>query len=273
MITIRDLTFSYSDSPTPALSHVDLDVAEGEWLALIGHNGSGKSTLARMLNGLLLPGSGQVLVDEMDTADPELIYKIRERVAFVFQNPDNQFIATSVEDDIAFGLENLGLPREEITRRVENALADLHLTELRDKAPHQLSGGEKQRVALAGALAMSSRYLVLDEPTSMLDPALRSSVLLSLADIRKKHDLSLIYVTNIMEEALLAQRIAVLEAGRIIRTGTPYEIFCDKDFVREHELVLPQIRQIAAMLAEDGYSAFDGVLTEDEFVEKLLCPR
>ena len=273
MIEIKDLTFSYDQSAEPVLKGIDLTLKEGEWLALIGKNGSGKSTLARMLNGLFVPDSGQVLVDGMDTADSEKLWDIRERISFVFQNPDNQFIATCVEDDIAFGLENLGLPREEITERVEAALNDLDLREMRYKEPHLLSGGEKQRVALAGAIAMSSRYLVLDEPTSMLDPAMRRSVLRSLKTIHREHGLGYVYVTNIMDEAMLAQRVAVLENGVIIRQGTPAEIFCDKDFIAEHKLELPQIRQIAAMLDASGYNEFENVLTAEELMEKVLCRK
>ena len=170
MIEIRELEFHYDKEKPPILKGINLDIQEGEWLTILGRNGSGKSTLARMLNGLLLPSSGEVSVDGLSTTEPEQLWQVREKVAFVFQNPENQFIATSVADDIAFGPENLGYPREEITKRVERALDLMHLQKIRDKAPHLLSGGEKQRVALAGALAMASKYLVLDEPTSMLDP-------------------------------------------------------------------------------------------------------
>lgn len=271
MIQVKDLYFSYSQSESFALRGVDLTLQQGEWLALIGCNGSGKSTLARHFNGLLLPSSGYVRVDGLDTADPGQLWQIRSKVSFVFQNPDNQFIAASVEDDIAFGLENLGIPREEISLRVENALAALELGKLRNKEPHLLSGGEKQRVAIAGALAMSCDYLVLDEPTSMLDPQMRSSLLAALSKIHKEKGLGILYVTNIMEEALLADRVAVMESGNVIREGTPKEIFCDRDFVSRHGLELPPARQIAAMLADAGYREFADAVTEQELMELVLC--
>lgn len=273
MIEIRNLTFSYDKELPPVLDNVNLTINEGEWVAILGKNGSGKSTLARHLNGLLLPSGGNVLVDGMSTLDEQLIYKIREKVAFVFQNPDNQFIATSVEDDIAFGLENLGLPREEISRRVEQSLAMMSLNEMRGKAPHLLSGGEKQRVALAGALAMMSSYLVLDEPTSMLDPARRQTVIESLHFCHDKKDMAIIFVTNIMEEVLLADRVIVLDQGKVAKDGTPREIFADADWLVERNLDLPQISHIASRLVQAGYSEFRSVIYPEELMEKILCSK
>ena len=273
MIEISNLNFQYDKEGEPVLRDISLTVGEHQWLTLVGCNGSGKSTLARQINGLLLPDSGRVLVDGLDTADPGQLWQIREKVSFVFQNPDNQFIATSVEDDIAFGLENLGLPQEEISRRVDMALELLNLAPLRSKAPHLLSGGEKQRVALAGALAMSSRYLVLDEPTSMLDAGMRASVLQSLEYIHKELGIGIIYVTNIMDEALLADEVVVLEHGRIIRRDTPEQIFSDSGWIDAHGLELPQICRIAAGLVAAGYIDFAGALDEDTLIERLLCTR
>ncbi|MDO4581316.1 MAG: energy-coupling factor transporter ATPase [Bacillota bacterium] len=275
MIQIRGLTFSYEQAEeagknAPVLLDIDLDIEEGEWLAVIGANGSGKSTLARQLNGLLLPDSGTVTVDGMSTLDGELLPRIRERVAFVFQNPDNQLVASSVEEDIAFGPENLGLPREQIGERVERALDITGLQDKRFKPPHLLSGGEKQRVAIAGALAMASKYMVLDEPTSMLDPQLRADVLATLNRLHQELGMGVVYITNIMEEALLATRIAVLDAGRLLRVGTPAEIFADAEWLRRRQLNMPQIGQIAALLAARGYPRLAGVLRQRELVEKII---
>ncbi len=266
MIEVKDLHFAYQPGQ-PVLEDLNLTIREGEWLALIGQNGSGKSTLARHLNGLLLPISGQVLVDGLDTAVEEELWQLREKVAFVFQNPDNQLVATSVEDDIAFGPENLGLPTEEISRRVDRALEITHLTGLRQKPPHLLSGGEKQRVAIAGALAMASRYLVLDEPTSMLDPLRRAMVIDCLKTLYQDLGMGIVYVTNIMEEALLADRVVVLGQGRILRDTTPRALFADAEWLRAQHLDLPQICRLAALLAESGFDRFQGCLTGDEVME------
>jgi energy-coupling factor transport system ATP-binding protein len=273
MIEIRDLTFAYDKAAAPALDAVNLEIREGEWLALIGGNGSGKSTLLRQLNGLLLPDRGQVLVDGLDIADGDQVWQARQKIALVFQNPDNQFIAASVEDDVAFGLENLGLPPEQIGNRVEGALGLMRLTERRTCPPQQLSGGEKQRVALAGALAMASRYLALDEPTSMLDPQLRQAVLESLSFLHDELKLAIIYATNIMEEALLATRVVVLERGRIVADGSPAEIFADPEWLMAKGLAVPPVCQLAARLVQAGYPQFQGVLSEAQLRERLLCGR
>lgn len=269
MIEIRNLQFSYGKGQPLVLDGIDLDIPDGQWLAVIGPNGSGKSTLARCLNGLLQPAAGSVAVDGLSTGDEAALQTVREHVSFVFQNPDNQIVATSVEDDVAFGPENLGLSREEISRRVDGALHVTKLTALREKAPHLLSGGEKQRVAIAGALAMASRYLVLDEPTSMLDPLMREQVVASLRLLHRSHGLGVIYVTNIMEEALLAERVIVLEAGRVIKDGSPAEIFREAEWLLEHGLDMPQACRLAAMLADDGYESLRGALTAEELMERL----
>lgn len=270
MIEINDLCFSYEPESPPILKHLNLTIRPGQWLAIVGRNGSGKSTLARCLDGLLQPESGRVLVDGLDTRDEQQLLQVRERVAFVFQNPDNQLVATSVEDDIAFGPENLGLPREEISRRVERALAITRLTPKRLLAPHLLSGGEKQRVAIAGALAMSSSYLVLDEPTSMLDPLMRREVLDSLVQLHQQQGLAIIYVTNIMEEALLAQRVVLLDQGRVAADLPPREFFRDRQFLQSQGLDMPQVSHIASRLADLGYEDLRGCLAIDELRERLL---
>ncbi|NLF80672.1 MAG: energy-coupling factor transporter ATPase [Clostridia bacterium] len=273
MIEIRNLTFAYDNETEPALTDINLDIRDGEWLALIGGNGSGKSTLLRQLNGLLLPSRGRVLVDGLDTADSEQLWQARQKVALVFQNPDNQFIAASVEDDVAFGLENLGLPPMTISNRVEGALGLMQLIDKRTCPPHQLSGGEKQRVALAGAIAMASTYLALDEPTSMLDPQLRGAVLETLQYLQRKLGLAIVYATNILQEALWADRVIVLEQGRVVRQGTPAEIFADPQWLAEKGLALPPICRLAALVAAAGYEQFQGVVTEAELEEKLLCGK
>ncbi len=268
MIQIQEVSFHYSPEH-PVLTKVNLTIQEGEWLAVIGPNGSGKSTLARLMNGLLLPKQGQVLVDEWNTAAEDDLMRIREKVAFLFQNPDHQLVATTVEDDIAFGVENLGLPREEITRRVNEAIRILGLEALREKAPHLLSGGEKQRVALAGALVMASRYMVLDEPTSMLDPAMRKSFVATLTQLHAEQGLTMVYVTNLMEEALLADRIVLLDQGHMIADGTPGEIFSEPELLTKHHLSLPQIPQLVQDLATLGHPEFTGILTQEELVKRL----
>ncbi len=273
MIEITDLSFAYVNNAPPVLDRINLTIQEDEWVAVLGCNGSGKSTLARHLNGLLLPNSGQVKVDGLNTLNPEQLFQIREKVAFVFQNPDNQFIASSVEDDIAFGLENLGLPQQEIVRRVDQAVELIGLESMRSKEPHLLSGGEKQRVALAGALAMASSYLVLDEPTSMLDPAMRHTIIEALHLLHEEAGMAIIYVTNIMEEVLLADRAIVLDQGVIAKDCTPRELFSDPAWLAERQLDMPQICQLASMLVASGYSQFENVIYPEELMEKLLCGK
>lgn len=271
MIEIKNLSLRYEEDEVLALDDVSLTIPEGQWLAIIGVNGSGKSTFARCLNGLLLPDSGSVSVDGLSTSVEEEMWQVRERVSFVFQNPDNQLVATSVEDDIAFGPENLGLPREEIVQRVERALDITNLQDKREKPPHLLSGGEKQRVAIAGALAMASRYLVLDEATSMLDPLMRNQVIDSLRELHSTLNLGIIYVTNIMEEVLLAERVIVLEKGKIIREGTPHEILSDAAWLQEHGLDVPQICDLSSQLADKGFESLRGVMDFDLLLEKIIA--
>ncbi|MCL1974802.1 MAG: energy-coupling factor transporter ATPase, partial [Firmicutes bacterium] len=263
MIQAEHLSFSYLPDGFYALKDINVEIPAGQWVAIIGANGSGKSTLARHFNGLLLPDEGRVLVDGLNTAVPEELFKVRQKVAFVFQNPDNQMVATSVEDDIAFGPENLGLPVEEIGRRLEESLVFTGLTEKRHQAPHLLSGGEKQRVAIAGALAMRSAYMVLDEPTSMLDPQLRLSVIATLRQLHKELGLTIIYITNIMEEALLAERVLVLEAGRLLKDSSPVNVFSDAAWLAERQLAKPPLCYISTVLAEEGYPELASCLTEE----------
>lgn len=269
MISLTDISFSYQVEGPLTLSALSLTVPPGQWLAVVGANGSGKSTLARCINGLLQPQQGSVVVDGYSTATEAELLSVRQRVAFVFQNPDNQLVATSVEDDVAFGPENLGLPRQEITERVERALEIVNLTQKRHLAPHLLSGGEKQRVALAGAIAMASRYLVLDEPTSMLDPLLCKQVLDCLQLLHREYGMGIVYVTNIMQEALLAERVLVLDKGRIVKDDSPAAVFADAAFLEQHGLALPAVSRISAALAEAGIGEAAGATTIEALVEKL----
>ncbi len=270
MIELKEVSFSYDENSPYVLQDINLNIQPGEWLTVIGPNGSGKSTLARLLNGLHLPNKGVVLVDGLDTAKEDDLWRLRQRVAFVFQNPDNQIVATSVEDDVAFGPENLGLPRQEIAHRVEQALEITGLQDFRDKSPHLLSGGEKQRLGIAGALAMSAQYLVLDEPTSMLDPALRKQVVNILQLLHHDYHLGIILITNLIEEAVLGERVILLNQGGIVAEGTPQAIFSDPKKLREAHLDVPQISHLANLLADDGFSDLRGSLQLDELLKKLL---
>lgn len=269
MIEVQNISFCYEDAQGAALSGLSFTLAPGEWMTVLGANGSGKSTMARHLNGLLLPGRGQVLVDGESTLKPQSMAKIRQKVAFVFQNPDNQIVATTVEDDIAFGPENLGLAPEEIQRRVENALEITELSPLRQKPPHLLSGGEKQRLAIAGALAMEAPYLVLDEPTSMLDPQMRRQVLDTLVYLHRELGKGILYISNLMEEALLSQSLLILSQGRLMAQGTPREIFHDCEALREWGLEPPLLHRLRARLMAAGFHELKGALTLEEMVDCL----
>ncbi|MEG1501745.1 MAG: ATP-binding cassette domain-containing protein, partial [Clostridiales bacterium] len=239
------------------------------WLALIGPNGSGKSTLARHLNGLLLPAKGEVWVDGKNTANDQDLLEIRQQVAFVFQNPDNQIVATTVEDDIAFGPENLGIAPNEIARRVEEALTITGLKPLAKQPPHLLSGGEKQKLAIAGALAMGSPYLVMDEPTSMLDPQMRKQILETLLYLHQEMGKGIIYITNLMEEAFLAERLLVLRQGTLMADGSPREIFHNYRQLSDWGIESPVLCRLAARFYEDGYQEFEDVLTLEDIINTL----
>ncbi|MCL6638786.1 MAG: energy-coupling factor transporter ATPase [Firmicutes bacterium] len=274
-IEIKGLTHVYGrggPGERKALSGIDLKIYRSEFVALVGPNGSGKSTLARHLNALLLPGSGQVLVDGLDTGIDEHRWEIRKKVGFVFQNPDNQIVSALVEEDVAFGPENLGLPPEEVRRRVDDALFITGLTAERMRPPHLLSGGQKQRLALAGVLAMRPECLVLDEPTAMLDPAGRRALLETLRRLNREEGLTLVLVTHFMEEAALADRILVLEGGRIAAAGPPREVFSREDLVEALQLELPAAAWLARRLRRRGFSVPAGIVTDDELVQ-YLCRR
>ena len=261
-IRVRGLTYAYNRAAPQvqnALTDVNLDIYKGEFLALVGANASGKSTLARHFNALLLPVAGTVTVDGMDSAKPEHLWEIRQRVGMVFQNPDNQIVSSLVEEDVAFGVENLGLPSEQVRTRVEESLSLTGLTGFRLHAPHMLSGGQKQRLAIAGVLAMQPRCLVLDEPSSMLDPAGRRDLAEIILDLNRSKGVTVILATHFMEEAALADRVLIMSAGRIVSGGTPAEVFRDEDVIRKVGLELPFAAKVAnslkmrgAMLPEEG---------------------
>jgi energy-coupling factor transport system ATP-binding protein len=258
------------DSRIEALRGINLTIYRGEFVALVGANGSGKSTLARHLNGLLLPSGGTVWVDGLLTSDPRSLWRIRQKVGMVFQNPDNQLVATTVEEDVAFGPENLGVPPQEIRRRVDEALTTVGLWELRLHPPHRLSGGQKQLVAIAGALAMRSECLVLDEPTSMLDPLGRRQVLSTLHRLNAEEGLTILLITQSMAEAATAQRAIVLEDGRIALNGSPREVFTQVERLRALRLDVPPMAEIAHELRRRGMPLPEAILSVEEMV-RVLC--
>ncbi len=270
MIDVQNASFTYSSSQgrsTSALNDVTLAIDEGEFVALVGRNGSGKSTLAMLMNGLLTPSSGRVLVDGLDTSDPAHVWEVRRRVGMVFQNPDNQIVATRVEEDVAFGPENLGVPPDEIRDRVGRALAAVHMSEFADFEPHLLSGGQKQRVAVAGTLAMESRCLVLDEPTSMLDPAGREEVMATVARLNASARVTIVLVTHRLEEAWRAGRVIVLDEGRVAAEGPPAEVLLSPEDLRLWGLAVPPLVEVRAALAGRGVDVPPECLTADRFAE------
>ncbi|OPY59715.1 MAG: Energy-coupling factor transporter ATP-binding protein EcfA1 [Pelotomaculum sp. PtaU1.Bin035] len=271
-IQVKGLTHIYDRgglSERIALSGVNLDIKKGEFIALVGPNGSGKSTLARHLNALLIPAEGKVLVNGMDTGRPENLWEIRRRVGMVFQNPDNQIVSSLVEEDVAFGAENLGLPPEEIRDRVDEALRLAGLSDYRNHASHLLSGGQKQRLAIAGVLAMRPDCLVLDEPTSMLDPSGRLELMDILARLNRSGGVTVVLVTHHMEEAAAADRVIVLSGGRLARAGTPVELFSDGGLLRDLGLELPVAAKIARRLRRRGFLVPGDILTVEDMVSYL----
>jgi len=269
MISLRGVGYSYSDTGRPALENVSFDVRQGEWIALVGSNGSGKSTLAKHLNALLVPQQGACFILGMDTRDESQLWKVRTTVSMVFQNPENQIVSTVVEDDVAFGPENLGLAPEEIRRRVDKALATCGMTEQAQKAVYTLSGGQKQRLAIAGALAMGSKCLVLDEATAMLDPAGRAEI---IALLRHLHGIgvTLVQVTHRLEEIVDADRVLVLDKGRLDWQGTPEEMFRVKDAETRWGIEIPALVRLRDRLVSAGLLGRDAPLTA-EGIGEALC--
>jgi len=252
MIEFRHVSYAYEDDAPQALHDIDLTIAEGEFVAIIGHNGSGKSTLAQHINALYRPDSGQVIVDGMDTADPESLFAIRSTVGMVFQNPDSQMVASVVEDDVAFGPENLMLPHDEIAERIDEALGTVAMQRYRKADPTTLSGGQKQRVAIASILAMRPKILVLDEPGSMLDPRGRRGIRRIARELNDE-GMTVVLITHFLEEAAAADRVIVMDDGTIALSGTPEEVFSQRRRLRELHMDVPYAIQIADALAARGY--------------------
>ena len=276
LIRVRGLHHTYQEGTpqaVPALRGIDLDVFPGECLAIVGGNGSGKSTLARHLNALLIPTDGDVVVDGLDTRDAEAVWEVRQRVGMIFEQPDDQIVAAVVEEDVAFGCENLGLPSAEIRARVDAALRTVELEPLRRRPPHLLSGGQKQRVAIAGVLAMRPRCLVLDEATSMLDPHGQREVMGTALALCRDEGLTLVLITHAMEEAALANRIVVLAEGRVALAGTPAEVFASEDALRALRLDAPEITRLGRRLAQAGLPLPPGLLTVEPLVDAIAALR
>ena len=282
-IHVENVTFRYgTDDPLSlkeALSGVSLAVEKGEFVALLGHNGCGKSTLAKHFNAMLLPTSGKVFVDGMDTTEEALKYEIRRRVGLVLQNPDNQRVASIVEEDVAFGPENLGVPPKEIRQRVDDALKAVEMYDYRLAAPYKLSGGQKQRVAIAGIIAMQPECIVLDEPTAMLDPRGRTEVLDTIHKLNQELGITIVLITHYMDEAVTADRVVVMDSGRILTEGTPKEVFSNVELLKQHHLDVPQATELCYRLRACGCQVPLGILDAEECVgisEKLLeaerCP-
>ena len=269
ILTAENLKFRYDpEQPVYALDGVSASVKRGEFVAVLGANGCGKSTLAKQFNAILLPEAGTVLVEGMDTADESKIYDIRQTVGMVFQNPDNQIVATVVEEDVAFALENLGVPPEEMRRRVDDAMKMAGIYEFRERAPHNLSGGQKQRVAIAGVIAMRPDCLVLDEATAMLDPHGRSQVMRTIHQLREA-GISIVSITHYMEEAAQADRVLVMSRGRIVMEGTPEEVFSQTQRLHSYHLDVPQAAELRDELVKLGIPMPENVITPDRCAEEL----
>lgn len=273
MIKIEDVTYEYKslidDSIQQAVKEINLQVREGEFLVILGHNGSGKSTLAKLMNGLLTPTRGNVFVMGMNTQDGDKIWNIREKAGMVFQNPDNQIVATIVEEDVAFGPENLGVLPEEIRRRVDESLEIVEMIEYKKHAPHLLSGGQKQRVAIAGILAMNPDCIIFDEPTAMLDPIGRIEVMNTIKRLNKTEHKTIVLITHYMDEAVEGDRILVMEQGEIVMEGTPREIFMQVEKIKNLGLDVPQVTELVYELRKEGFDLREDVLSIDELVELL----
>lgn len=277
LVRAEDLVFEYNrrdedgniEAIVTAVDHVDLNVREGQIIAILGHNGSGKSTLAKHINALLMPTEGLVYVDNMDTSDEGLVWEIRQKAGMVFQNPDNQIIGNVVEEDVGFGPENMGIPTKEIWRRVDHALESVGMTLYRKNSPNQLSGGQKQRVAIAGILAMQPKCIILDESTSMLDPCGRKDVMDAIIRLNKEEKITVILITHFMEEAVLADKVFVMDKGKIVMEGSPREIFSNVEKMNELRLDVPQPTAIAYELRKNGVPIMPGILTNEELVEAV----
>ena len=271
IINVKDMTFEYVtiDSKFKAIDDLSLEVKQGEFVAIIGHNGSGKSTLSKNLNAILVPTQGDIYIDGMNTKDESKLWNIRQTAGMVFQNPDNQIVATIVEEDVAFGPENLGVEPTLIRERVEDALKSVGIYELKDRQPHLLSGGQKQRVAIAGIIAMRPKCIIFDEATAMLDPSGRKEVMNVIKKLNKEENITTLHITHYMEEAVQADRVVVVDKGKKLLEGTPKEVFKNVDLLKEIGLDVPYMTELASLLREEGLDLDDDTLTVDEMVDKL----
>ncbi len=269
IIKTENLTFRYEEGQRKILENFNLTIEKGSFTALLGHNGSGKSSLAKLFNAILLPEGGSVYVSGMDTKNEELLLQIRKSCGLVFQNPDNQLIASIIEDDVAFAPENLGIAPDEIRRRVDDALKCVGMYEYRMRSPHHLSGGQKQRVAIAGIVAMRPSVIVLDEPTAMLDPKGRKEVVETIGRLNREFGITAILITHNMDEAALADRIVVIERGKILLDGTPRDIFSQYETLKQTGLDVPQITALSYELHQAGFPIDSCILSVEEFVEAI----
>ncbi len=268
-IDVKNIEFSYDDDSEKILENFSLNIEKGSFVAILGHNGSGKSTLAKLFNGLNIPQSGKILIDGIDTADEERMLEIRNKVGLVFQNPDNQIVATIVEEDVAFGPENLGLPREEIRKRVDNALEAVGMSEYVRHEPHRLSGGQKQRIAIAGILAMKPECVVFDEPTAMLDPRGRKDVMTIIGKLNKEMGKTVVLITHYMDEASKADRVVVIDSGKIIADGKPEKVFNEVELLKSVGLDVPQPTELIYKLKKAGIAFDDGIIHADDCVKAI----
>ena len=278
IIETKDVWFHYQNEDfenenapiKQVLKGISLDIKRGEFVAVLGHNGSGKSTIAKHFNAILTADKGTVLVDGIDASDDERLFDVRQRVGMVFQNPDNQIVATIVEEDVAFALENLGVEPVEMRERVDNALKDVGMYKYREHAPHQLSGGQKQRVAIAGIIAMCPDCIVLDEPTAMLDPIGRKEVMKTIKKLNRENGVTIVLITHYMDEAAKADRIVVMDSGKTILDGTPKEVFKNVELLKSVGLDVPQVTELAFGLRNNGVDIPDDIITEEECIEEII---
>lgn len=273
IIEIKNVTFEYhrDEEAFKALDDVSLEIKKGEFLVVIGHNGSGKSTLAKHLNGILRPTKGDVIISGFNTKEEKNIWDIRQTAGMVFQNPDNQIVATVVEEDVAFGPENLGIEPSEIRKRVDEALKAVGMYEFKDRAPHLLSGGQKQRIGIAGIIAMKPKCIILDEPTAMLDPSGRKEVIDTILRLNKEEGITIVHITHFMEEAVEADRVIVMEKGKMVMEGKPREIFSQVEKLKELGLDVPHMTELTYELIKEGIDLPKDILTLEEMVVNL-CP-
>ena len=278
IVKAKDLTFEYIrrdeegnvEGITTAVDHVNMDIQPGEFIAILGHNGSGKSTFAKHINALLFPTEGTILVDGLDTSDEDNVMDVRQRAGMVFQNPDNQIICTLVEEEVGFGPENIGVPTEKIWERVAASLKAVGMYQYRKASPNKLSGGQKQRVAIAGIVAMKPKCIILDEPTAMLDPHGRADVMRVLHELNRKEGVTVILITHYMEEVIDADRVFVMDEGKVVMEGTPRQIFSRVEELKQLRLDVPQVTELSYELSRSGVPIRSGILTNQELIDELM---